>query len=46
MSLASELAEFIAYAKLVETTPKADDVDRHLADFRAAFGAFLRETRA
>ena len=42
MSHAARLADLIPHAKFVELTPKADDRERHLAEFREAFAAFLR----
>ncbi len=42
MSHATRLASLISNAELVEITPKADNFERHLAELRAAFGAFLR----
>lgn len=42
MSLAEELASIIPRAKLVEITPKAEDRDRHVADFQKALQDFLK----
>jgi pimeloyl-ACP methyl ester carboxylesterase len=43
MAMAEELASLIASARLVRITPKATDVNRYRAEFRAAISTFLTE---
>lgn len=43
MAIAEELASLIPSARLVRITPKATDVSRYRAEFRAALSTFLTE---
>ena len=43
IAMAEELAALIPQARLAEITPKSDNRERYVRDFRAAIGRFLKE---